>query len=89
MKELMRIRYCCTYHTSVEYYGNRIAILCMLRLLDVWGSKGEYFSKEDLDIDEPYDRKYRFELSKEFYDYAKSDDFANAMRRVGIELEIY
>lgn len=65
MEELIRIRSCCTYHTyhtSVEYYGNRIAILCMLRLLDVWGSKGEYFSKEDLDIDEPYDRKYRFEL---------------------------
>lgn len=89
MKELMRISYCRTYNTNVEYYGNRTDILDMLRLLDVWGSKGQYFSKEDLHYDEPCDQKYRFELSKEFYNYAKTDDFAHAMRRAGIELEVY
>ena len=89
MKELMRIGYCRTYNTNVEYYGTRTDILAMLRLLDVWGGKGQHFGKKDLHCDEPYDQKYRFELSKEFYDYAKTDDFARAMRRAEIELEIY
>ena len=85
----MRISYNYTYNTNVEYYGNRIDILAMLRLLDVWGGKGRHFGKKDLHCDEPYDQKYCFELSKEFYDYAKTDDFARAMRRAEIELEIY
>lgn len=89
MKEIMRISYNYTYNTNVEYYGNRIDILAMLRLLDVWGGKGRHFGKKDLHCDEPYDQKYCFELSKEFYDYAKTDDFARAMRRAEIELEIY
>lgn len=100
MKEIMRISYNYTYNTNVEYYGTRTDILDMLRLFDLWGSKGQYFCKGDLhndtmtsltirSIDEPYDQKYRFELSKEFYDYAKTDDFARAMRRAEIELEIY
>lgn len=85
----MRISYNYTYNTNVEYYGTRTDILAMLRLLDVWGGKGQHFGKKDLHCDEPYDQKYRFELSKEFYDYAKTDDFARAMRRAEIELEIY
>ena len=89
MKEIMRISYNYTYNTNVEYYGNRTDILAMLRLLDVWGGKGRHFGKKDLHCDEPYDQKYCFELSKEFYDYAKTDDFARAMRRAEIELEIY
>lgn len=89
MKEIMRISYNYTFNTNVEYYGTRTDILAMLRLLDVWGGKGQHFGKKDLHCDEPYDQKYRFELSKEFYDYAKTDDFARAMRRAEIELEIY
>lgn len=89
MKEIMRISYNYTYNTNVEYYGTRTDILDMLRLFDLWGSKGQYFCKKDLHCDEPYDQKYCFELSKEFYDYAKTDDFARAMRRAEIELEIY
>lgn len=91
MKEKMVINYNPCYNTCVEYYGNRTDILDMLRLFDLWRSIGEFFDKGFYDSEDKFVKSgmWRFEMSKDFYKYAKTTDFLNAMQRVGIKVEVY
>ncbi len=81
-KEKMTAFYSPIYNTCVEYWGENEKVLDMLRMFDVWEGKGRVIEDSD-------GKRYRFELSREFFAYMKSDNFHNSMRRIGVNVLIY
>lgn len=91
MRELMHVSYSPNYNTRVVYYGTLTDVLGMLRMLELWGSGGEFIGNQNFQLSDGRVLKsgtYTFELSQEFYVYAKSSDFVHKMGRKGIEVRI-
>lgn len=87
-KELIAISNTNIYNVQVQYFGNDCDVLGMLRLFDVWKSKGDLVHKRSIfDDDEIYpDFSYSFELPTEIYDFFKTEYFATFMKRKNIDL---
>ena len=79
--EKIKIYYHPAHSVRVEYYGNQDEIRAFFRILDLWNS----FGLLKTDGNEQY---YLFELSKEFYTFAKGESFLYAMRRLGIDVSV-